>query len=67
MTIAVNIEIGRNEVALMCTKLDVRFAAIETLPSGATRVFLATAEDARAIRQAFETLVLSNPVKVDFT
>ena len=63
MTIAVDIDLGRNEVALMCTKLDVRFAGIETLRSGGTRVFLGNAADAYTIRQASEALVLAAPVQ----
>lgn len=63
MTSAVNIDAGRNEVALMCTKLDVRIAEIETLASGGTRVVFTSPQDAQTIKEAYETLLIAEPAE----
>jgi hypothetical protein len=58
MSRAININAASPAVVAMCAKHKVEVSAIETLPSGATRVVLRTIDDADAIRRAFRTKLL---------
>lgn len=59
---AVNINAERAVVTAMCEKHKVGISAIETLPSGGTRVVLNNSADAARIVKAFGSKVLAGNV-----
>ena len=59
---AVNINAANAQVVAMCTKHKATISAIETLPSGGTRVVLMNAQGAAAIVKAFGSKVITGPV-----
>ncbi|URW76285.1 hypothetical protein M9980_03420 [Sphingomonas donggukensis] len=59
---AVNIAASTDQVVAMCAKHDADISAIETLPSGGTRVVLMNAVGAAAIVRAFKSKVLAGDV-----
>lgn len=59
---AVNVSVERAQVETMCAKHKVEISAIETLPSGGTRVVLNNSVDAARIVKAFGSKVLTGNV-----
>ncbi len=59
---AVNVSVEQAQVIAMCKKHDATISAIETLPSGGTRVVLMNSEDAAKIIKAFGSKVLTGTV-----
>jgi len=59
---AVNVSVEQPQVVAMCKKHDATISAIETLPSGGTRVVLMNSADAAKIIKAFGSKVLTGTV-----
>ena len=59
---AVNVSVEQPQVVAMCKKHDAIISAIETLPSGGTRVVLMNSADAAKIIKAFGSKVLTGNV-----
>ncbi len=59
---AVNVSVEQAQVVTMCKKHDAIISAIETLPSGGTRVVLMNSADAAKIIKAFGSKVLTGTV-----
>ena len=59
---AVNVSVEQPQVVAMCKKHDAIMSAIETLPSGGTRVVLMNSADAAKIIKAFGSKVLTGNV-----
>ncbi len=59
---AINVSVGQAQVVAMCKKHDAIISAIETLPSGGTRVVMMNSADAATIVKAFGTKVLTGTV-----
>ena len=59
---AVNVSVEQPQVVAMCKKHDAIISAIETLPSGGTRVVLMNSADAAKIIKAFGSKVLTGTV-----
>ena len=59
---AVNVSVEQPQVVAMCKKHDATISAIETLPSGGTRVVLMNSVDAAKIIKAFGSKVLTGTV-----
>ena len=59
---AVNVSVEQPQVVAMCKKHDATISAIETLPSGGTRVVLMNSADAAKIIKAFGSKVLTGNV-----
>lgn len=59
---AINIRAEEAQVVAVCKKHKVVISAIETLPSGGTRVVLTNATEAAAIAKAFGSKVMTGPV-----
>jgi 3-dehydroquinate synthase class II len=59
---AVNVSVEQAQVVAMCKKHDAIISAIETLPSGGTRVVLMNSADAAKIIKAFGSKVLTGTV-----
>ena len=59
---AINIRAEEPQVVAVCKKYKVVISAIETLPSGGTRVVLTTATEAATIVKAFGSKVMTGPV-----
>lgn len=59
---AVNVSVEQAQVITMCKKHDATISAIETLPSGGTRVVLMNSADAAKIIKAFGSKVLTGTV-----
>jgi hypothetical protein len=60
---AVNVTVEQPAVLAMCKKHDAIISAIETLPSGGTRVVLMNSDDAAKIIKAFGSKVMTGTVK----
>ncbi|MEG3164213.1 hypothetical protein U1701_06370 [Sphingomonas sp. PB2P19] len=59
---AINVRAAEAQVVAVCKKHKVVISAIETLPSGGTRVVLTNATEAAAIVKAFGSKVMTGPV-----
>ncbi len=59
---AVNVSVEQPQVVAMCKKHGAIISAIETLPSGGTRVVLMNSADAAKIIKAFGSKVLTGTV-----
>jgi hypothetical protein len=59
---AVNVTVTQAQVVTMCKKHDAIISAIETLPSGGTRVVLMNSADAAKIIKAFGSKVMTGTV-----
>jgi len=59
---AVNVSVEQPQVVAMCKKHDAIISAIESLPSGGTRVVLMNSADAARIIKAFGSKVLTGNV-----
>ena len=59
---AVNVRVEQPQVVAMCKKHDAIISAIESLPSGGTRVVLMNSADAAKIIKAFGSKVLTGTV-----
>jgi hypothetical protein len=59
---AVNVSVEQPQVVAMCKKHDAIISAIETLPSGGTRVVLMNSADAAKIIKAFGSKVMTGTV-----
>jgi len=63
MSRAINLSIPYSDVVAMCEKHNVAISAIETLPSGGTRVVLMNAYDTAIIARAFTSHIIEGPVQ----
>lgn len=59
---AVNVTVEQPQVLAMCKKHNAIISAIETLPSGGTRVVLMNSDDAAKIIKAFGSKVMTGTV-----
>lgn len=59
---AINIDATEADVRTICVKHGVAISAIETLPSGGTRVVLLNSEAAERIRTSFKAKLLKGKV-----
>lgn len=63
MSRALNIDATEDHVAATCAKKHAAISAIETLPSGGTRVVLLNTIDAATIRKAYGAKVIEGTVR----
>ena len=63
MSRAINLSLPEADVRTGCTKNRVSISAIESLPSGGTRLVCTTSEGAEEIRLRFRNHVIAGPVK----
>ncbi len=59
---AINVSVGQAQVIALCEKHKAVISAIETLPSGGTRVVMMNGPDAARIIKAFGSKVLTGSV-----
>jgi hypothetical protein len=61
MSRALNIDASKDHVIAACAKHDATISAIETLPSGCTRVVLCSADGAAIIQRSYGNKVITAP------
>lgn len=63
MSRALNIDASQDHVTATCTRLDAPISAIETLPSGITRLVLCNSDAAAVVARAYGKRVVTGPVE----
>lgn len=62
MSRAINLTVPHDSVTTACRQLKVGISAIESLPSGGTRVVMDTSEGAEALRVKLKTKIVKGQV-----
>jgi hypothetical protein len=63
MSRALNIDAPADHVAATCARRKVAISAIESLPSGGTRVVMNNADDTAIVAKAYGRKVIASPVQ----